>query len=138
VSDERDLKDATLDARSQLVEISAWIDDYNKDRTALEQMLMRAIKVGEETGEMVSEIIGWTGQNPRKGITSDKQHVLKEAYDGVLTLLGFAEHLNGNDGSSLAGLFAHIDRVHSRMLLSTTPVDQVPSDVKIDKTLDAL
>jgi hypothetical protein len=124
-------------AAGQLVEISAWIDEHNEAETDTARLLGRVIKAGKENGEMVAEVIGMIGQNPRKGVTSDAAHVEKEAFDLALTALGIVEHLRGNDGAALAGLCEHIEFVHGRML-GAPSTDAVASDVKIDKALESL
>jgi hypothetical protein len=123
------------DAAEQLCDLSEWFDEHNAGRSESEQMLARAIKVGEENGEMVAEIIGMTGQNPRKGVISDKEKVIKEALDVALTALGFVEHMLGNSGDSFERFHEHIAVVHARMQ-GAPSADEIPSDVKIDKFLD--
>lgn len=89
----------------------------------------------EELGETVSEIIGMTGQNPRKGVTSDLEHVLKEGNDTALTILGANESATGNKGLALASFFEHVGVVHARMMQAPS-TDTVASTVKIDKFLE--
>lgn len=110
------LGDATK-AQSQLEEISDWIDDFpvNRDADPLAAFLLRYIKVFEEAGEMVGNIIGMTGQNPRKGVTSSLEEVLDEAADTALTILGAIESATGNRGESFGRLFEKISKVHARM-----------------------
>jgi hypothetical protein len=137
MSADRDLKDDLLDARDGLVAISRWLDEapVNAARTPLERMLLRTIKLAEENGEMVAEIIGLTGQNPRKGVTSDVDKVIAEALDTVVTGLGIVEHLTDNEGRAFGLLFEKLAKVHARML-ALPSADEISSDVKIDKFLD--
>lgn len=120
MSADRDLGDQVVTARDSLATISRWIDNSpaNLQRTPDEAMLLRAIKAFEEAGEMASNIIGMTGQNPRKGVTSTAEEVIDEAVDTALTFLAFVEHMTGNVGASLPILLAKIEKVHERMVQS--------------------
>lgn len=139
MSADRDLKDDALEFRDHTTAISRWLDEapVNAARTSLESTLLRAIKVYEEAGELAGEIIGMTGQNPRKGVTSDIDKVIGESLDGALSLIGFVEHLTGNQGRALGLLFEKQAKVHARML-GAPSADEIPSDVKIDKALEDL
>lgn len=108
---------AAYDAAARVVVISQWLDDFpvNRQMDPLAAFLLRYIKLFEEAGEMVGNIIGMTGQNPRKGVTSDLEHVLEEASDSVITLLGAIEHATGNRGESFGRVFAKIAKVYARM-----------------------
>lgn len=140
MSAERDLKDQVLEARDGMVAISRWIDESeaNRDRPQLEALLLRFLKIGEENGEMIAEIIGWTGQNPRKGVTSDLDRVLKETLDTAATALMAIESATGNQGKALPMLFDHIGTVFHRMQADPSYDLEIASDVKIDKALEAL
>jgi len=131
------IHDDLLDFQDQLTEMSRWLDEApaNAARTPLEQTLMRFLKIGEENGEMVAEIIGMTGQNPRKGVTSDIDKVIGEALDVAITALGAVEHATGNQGDALALMLDKMSKVHARMQ-GAPSADAVASDVKIDKFLD--
>jgi len=133
----RDLQDDLLEAQQAIVAISVWLDDYppNKAKDPLAAFLLRFMKVFEEAGEMVGEIIGMTGQNPRKGVTSDLEKVLDEACDVIITMLGAIETATQNQGEAFPRLFEKIEKVHDRMQ-ALPSADEIPSDVKIDKFLD--
>jgi hypothetical protein len=126
IHDPHRLGDLTLNAGDQVAELSRWFDGApcNIHRTPDEAMLLRAIKIFEETGEMAGNIIGLTGQNPRKGVTSSMDAAIDEAADGIVTLLGFIEHVTGNQGVSLQIALRKINKVHLRMrMYEATPAD---------------
>lgn len=87
-----DLYDATLAA------LSKWVDDYNSWRDTETQAWGRVSKIGEEFGEVIQAMIGWTDQNPRKGQTHTIEHVIDELADVAITALGAIEHLTDNQG----------------------------------------
>lgn len=124
-------------AQEELTALSTWLDEHNSGIDPQFNLVMRLLKVVEENGEMMAEIIGWLGQNPRKGVTSDLAHVIKEALDGVVSLLGAVESATGNKGEAFHLLADHIGVVHARMV-SLRPVVEIKSDVKIDKVLEDL
>lgn len=62
----------------------------NPDLTGLPEILCRALKVQEESGELAQAVIGVLGQNPRKGITHTWDDVILEAIDVAMTALVFA------------------------------------------------
>lgn len=49
------------------------------------QDAMRVLKVSEEAGEAAQAYFGWTGQNPRKGVTHTREDVARELCDVILT-----------------------------------------------------
>ncbi|GGR95596.1 hypothetical protein GCM10010252_37970 [Streptomyces aureoverticillatus] len=52
-----------------------------------ETLLLRMLKLSEETGEVAQAVIGATGQNPRKGTTHTWDDVQSELCDVVITAL---------------------------------------------------
>jgi hypothetical protein len=54
---------------------------------ALPSMLVQALKVGEEAGELAQAVLGHLGENPRKGVTHTTEDVLHEAIDVALSAL---------------------------------------------------
>ncbi|WP_405479940.1 MazG-like family protein [Streptomyces anulatus] len=60
-----------------------WLDKEN-DRTE-QEITLRILKLGEETGEVAQAWIGVTGQNPRKGITHSVEDVADELCDAIVT-----------------------------------------------------
>ena len=70
------------------------LDDANlKTR---EELTLRILKLGEEYGEACNAWIGFTGQNPRKGIYGTKEDVVKELIDCAITALVAAESIHGS------------------------------------------
>jgi hypothetical protein len=122
-------------AQHRLTMLSEWIDEHNAHRTSLEQLLLRIVKIHEEKGEMAGEIIGMTGQNPRKGVTSDIDKVIDEALDWAVTALGIVEHATGNQTLAFGLLFEKLAKISARMEAAPS-ADEISSDVKIDKFLD--
>lgn len=99
-----------------LAELSGWIDRHGlPDATDEERLWGRTAKVAEEYGEVVSAIIGYLGQNPRKGRINTLGDVVAELLDVAVTALGAVESLTGNRGTALAALDAKIGSVHARM-----------------------
>lgn len=104
MSDELDL------LSRQLGRFSDWLDDNHPEPDNDSAVTaMRLLKVAEEYGEMVEAYIGWTGQNPRKGVTHTRQDVVCEALDVAITALGVVAHLTGSHDALL--------RLRERMLV---------------------
>jgi hypothetical protein len=110
-------------SQAALVAMSTWIDDGNARRLvgqSWEQLeaevilLHRTIKVAEELGEAVTNLIGFTGANPRKGTLGTEADILAELLDVAVTALGAYEHIDGNRGRSMAALDAKIVAVAKR------------------------
>lgn len=62
----------------------------------LAQDWARISKVIEELGEAIQAFIGYTGQNPRKGVTHSKEEVLDELGDTALTAILAMYHFTSN------------------------------------------
>jgi NTP pyrophosphatase (non-canonical NTP hydrolase) len=68
--------------------IDRWLDSAVSDtyiHQPLAQDWARVGKVIEELGEVIRALIGFTGQNPRKGITHSRQEMLDELADTAIT-----------------------------------------------------
>lgn len=109
----------TPDAGRALVELVDWIDRHNNRRDPEAISWGWIAKVSEEHGEAVQAMVGWTGQNPRKGFTHSRDDVTEELLDVAVAALGAVEHLRG-DGRALAELEDKILRVHLRAGLRVT------------------
>lgn len=77
-------------------EIDFWLDsqvpiEYQEQRLA--QNWARISKIGEELGEAIQNFIGYTGQNPRKGVINSLDEVIDELCDVVLTGTLAIQHL---------------------------------------------
>jgi hypothetical protein len=81
--------------------ISIWVDDGNSALSPDALVWCRLAKVAEEFGEVVEAHNGATGQNPRKGATHTRAHVIDELLDVAVAALGAVEHLTGNHGQCI-------------------------------------
>lgn len=106
-------------ASRDLVELSRWVDRGNLDRDPEAVLMLRAIKLSEEVGEVTEALIGWMGANPRKGRTHGVDDVLGELLDVAVTALGVFEHIDGHRGRALDELMAKITTVDRRAAEST-------------------
>lgn len=97
-----------------LVNVSVWVDEANTDRDPEALSWHRVTKIAEETGEVIEAMIGWTGGNPRKGVSHTIHDVIKESLDTAMAALGAVEHLTGNQGDALDMLDTHILAIAKR------------------------
>jgi NTP pyrophosphatase (non-canonical NTP hydrolase) len=79
--------------------IDLWLDksvsaDYHNQPLA--QDWGRVGKVIEELGEVIRALIGYTGQNPRKGRTHHQVEMLDELADTALTAILGMQHFTKN------------------------------------------
>lgn len=104
-------------AGKRLAALSTWLDEHISGDDPSSTVALdwaRIGKIGEEFGEVIEALIGWTGQNPRKGVTHVQHDVTRELLDVAVTALGAVEHLTGNRGASVEFLFDHIAKVAKR------------------------
>lgn len=80
--------------QDKLDALVGWVDKYNI-RTR-EEIGLRVLKVFEEAGEAAQAWIGYTGQNPRKGITHTPDDVVNELLDLAITALVAAQSVKGS------------------------------------------
>jgi hypothetical protein len=97
--------------------VLTWVDEAN-GRSELETA-RRLLKVVEEIGEVASAYIGMVGQNPRKGITHDRDDLLAELYDSVVTGLIAAATIADDVPAARAALDRHLARRGHRLSLLT-------------------
>lgn len=99
-----------------LARLSRWIDELpdNAARSVETQLWSRTMKVAEEVGEVCAAVVGYTGQNPRKGYTHTREDIAKELLDVAVTALCAYEHLTDNRGESFRALIQHIDNLIRR------------------------
>lgn len=105
-----------------LARLSTWVDEHNHNahRDPEAVLFSRVSKIAEEYGEVVTALIGMTGQNPRKGVTHARGDVVKELLDVAVAALATVEHLVGNDGSSVDLLEDHVRQVVQRAGVEVT------------------
>jgi NTP pyrophosphatase (non-canonical NTP hydrolase) len=75
--------------------VDEWLDrdvPQNYQNQPLAQDWARISKVIEELGEAVSAMIGYTGQNPRKGITHNEKDMVYELADVAMTAILAIQH----------------------------------------------
>lgn len=90
-------------------EFTAYLNSVN----GLDQMeqILRIVKVGEELGEVQQAVIGWTGQNPRKGVTHSVDDVVLELADVAITAMVAIQSL-GRDAEDVVEARANL--IHKR------------------------
>lgn len=79
--------------------MNTWLDAEVADTykgQPLAQDWARVAKLGEEMGEAISALIGYTGQNPRKGTYSSRDEMLGELADCALTAIYAIQHFTGD------------------------------------------
>lgn len=88
----------SIDAQA-VIDFDDWLDS-KVSRQYLGQPLAqdwaRVAKIQEEAGEVIAALIGYTGQNPRKGFTHDQYHILQELADTALTAIYAIQHFTKN------------------------------------------
>lgn len=83
-----------------------WIDCHNGRSEA--EITLRLLKLAEESGEVSAAWIGYTGQNPRKGVTHTVQDVARELADVVMTALVALESLGVDAEDAMADCAAKV------------------------------
>ncbi|MCG0061688.1 MazG-like family protein [Streptomyces tricolor] len=63
--------------------LTDWLDQQNG--RSQEEIGLRILKLAEEQGEVAQAWIGYTGQNPRKGVTHTRDDVADELCDVIVT-----------------------------------------------------
>jgi hypothetical protein len=99
----------------------------NPQLRGLPDLLLRALKLQEEAGELAGAVIGVLGQNPRKGITHTWDDVLAEAVDVALTALVLAETVRpGHLAGLLAQRLAYLEHRAAASGAPTIPTTHIP------------
>jgi NTP pyrophosphatase (non-canonical NTP hydrolase) len=107
-------------AQRNLVLISKWLDAANAHHHPEAVTWGRLSKITEEAGEVIGAYIGYTGMNPRKGETHNRQQVIEELLDVAVTALGAVEHLSGHRGLAFWSLVGKINGVAKRAGVADT------------------
>ncbi|MEU0393776.1 MazG-like family protein [Streptomyces sp. NPDC006208] len=92
--------------------LHAWLEQANH-LPPEQAVLLRMLKLTEETGEVAQAVIGATGQNPRKGTTHNWQDVQAELCDVIVTAMVALRTLTP---AAEEVFTAHLDRVAKRSL----------------------
>lgn len=100
---------------NEAAQLSIWIDEYNSHKDPSLQLWERIGKIGEEFGETIEALIGFLGQNPRKGQTHSREDIQKELLDVAVTALCAYEHVTGNQGLIDKALADHFDHLLRRV-----------------------
>jgi hypothetical protein len=102
-----------------VAQIDAWLDfECNDDYITqpLAQDWARICKVIEELGESVQALIGYTGQNPRKGVTNTQVDMLGELADTTIAAILAMQHFTKSSNETRLILRTKMDRIYRRML----------------------
>lgn len=94
--------------------INGWIDKSNAGLPRAIDDAARIMKLFEESGEAASAYIGFTGQNPRKGITHTRERFLDEIADVVITALCAMHHFSEDDLEVRRILVRKVDHIMVR------------------------
>ena len=118
---------AVLNYREELRGLVEWMDtdlDNNVADRYKEQPFAqdwaRVAKVAEETGEAIDALIGWTGQNPRKGVYCAPENLHEELCDVALTGLYALQHFL-KDGDKTMNVLLARARYHRQRKEACTP-----------------
>lgn len=99
---------------SGIARLSEWIDAANQSKDPEAATWARLAKISEEAGEVVAAFIGYTGQNPRKGVTHSRADVEEELLDVAITALAALEHIRGHDRASMSLVADKLQRTLGR------------------------
>jgi len=104
----------------QIIEfVNQWLDGNVAARyqtQPLAQDWARISKVQEELGEAVQAFIGFTGQNPHRGVTNDLDDVLEELADTAITAIFAIQHFTGNSSQTKSLIRSKLEKVYQRAL----------------------
>lgn len=101
-----------------IVAMSRMVDEsYSSEVQAVPELhdRRRLDKILEEYVEVKDAYNGMIGENPRKGVIDNLEHVLEELLDVATAALGCFEHLNGHQGNCQAALELHAHRRRRRL-----------------------
>jgi NTP pyrophosphatase (non-canonical NTP hydrolase) len=91
---------------STISDLVAWLDRLNG--ASEQETALRLMKLTEETGEVAQAYIGYTGQNPRKGITHTRHDVADELCDVIVTAMVALHRFAEDPAKHFAGKIQHI------------------------------
>lgn len=84
----------------------AWLDQNNG--RSHNEITLRLLKISEEAGEVAQAWIGYTGQNPRKGVTHSAGDVADELCDVIVTAMVALGCVTDHPARHFAGKLAEI------------------------------
>lgn len=98
-----------------VAELAGFLNRHNGREVG--EMSMQMLKLAEEYGEAVSAWIGYTGQNPRKGVTHSLDDVLDELADVAIAAMVGIQRLGADSaaviGVKIAQMQGRYDRVEA-------------------------
>ena len=97
--------------------VDRWLDsevapDYQAQPLA--QDWARVTKAGEEVGEAIEALIGFTGQNPRKGTYGSLDDLLKELGDIAVTGIFAIQHFTKDNVRTASVIMAALEKAAGR------------------------
>jgi NTP pyrophosphatase (non-canonical NTP hydrolase) len=98
--------------------IDRWLDSAVSEeyiRQPLAQDWARIGKVIEELGESIRALIGYTGQNPRKGFTHSQEDMLEELADSAITAILGMQHFTKNTSTTRLIIMDKIKAIERRV-----------------------
>lgn len=107
--------------------IDDWLDssvDEEYINQPMAQDWARISKVIEELGEAVSNYIGVTGQNPRKGVYSTTRDVNEELADTAWTAIFAIQHFTKDAEKTATILAQRLDRIYARAVKANESQDE--------------
>lgn len=96
-------------------ELTTWLDTAHRDDEVQQRQTLRLMKIGEEFGEVIAAWIGYTGQNPRKGVTATLDDVEAELCDVIITAQVALLTLTGDTAQAANLLAGRLDTVLDRI-----------------------
>jgi len=99
--------------------LSDYLDSFLYERGYCNRrylMYARTAKLAEEVGEVMQAVIGWTGDNPRKGISHTDADIVNELCDVILTAMCALHSAVGDERAEAELINTHIAIVYGRLL----------------------
>lgn len=112
------------------------LDAHTRPELAgLPTLIIRGLKLAEESGELAAVVIGLLGANPRKGITHTAADVADEAVDVVITAAVFAETARPGAAARVLRLWESRPARQGRDLASTIAGTSAILDRRVGREL---
>ena len=97
--------------------VDLWLDSEvapGYQAQPLAQDWARVTKAGEEVGEAIDALIGFTGQNPRKGTYGSREDLLKELGDIAVTGMFAIQHFTKSADETASVLMNALEKAAAR------------------------